>query len=261
MIDKDMILTSMEETNLLLPEIDGIIGYFNSDNYKANYSNDSHFISNRVSCATLTDENLDESIKEIIEKYKAKNLDFVWCVGPLTTPENIGDKLIQSGFEKMTPSDGLYLDNLQFQNIESEKLRISEIEITENMPVVSVFSKVFEAPLESSVKYHYMLYRADKFIKQRIYSAYTDNADDPIGCAYMTYFPDKPVALLSGAAVLPEFRNQGIYKNFLQQRVNDAIEDGIELLIILANQDSSASSCKKFGFKKVCELSFFKYLF
>ena len=58
---------------------------------------------------------------------------------------------------------------------------------------------------------------------------------------------------MGSAATIREYRGQGVYQEMLKTRISDALENNIEAIIVLANENTSAPICQKFGFKKLCE--------
>ncbi|MEZ5357730.1 MAG: hypothetical protein R3F48_02795 [Candidatus Zixiibacteriota bacterium] len=256
-----VITEAIERSNSLWPQIDGLVEYISTDRYLLNFSDDRHHFSNRVSLAKLTEANAESTIHEIIDFYRKRKLDFIWVIGPNSTPGNLAQYLECNEFIPVSPSDGLYMSNLKEYNMAETDFRISEIPIVEDAATIRIMAEGFEMPMESSVKFHRTLFLMKEKIRLRTYAALMDGVDEPVGCAFSTYYPDLPIALLSGATTLPEFRGRGMYRALLQKRINDVIGDSIKAVIVMADQRSSAPICHKFGFTKACELFIYKYCF
>ena len=90
-----------------------------------------------------------------------------------------------------------------------------------------------------------------------MYVAYDKKNNEPVAFGAITSIPDTKIAVLNGAATLPEYRKRGIYSSFLKIRYELAKSKGIEHLIIQAKEESSAPIAAKNGFEKVCELAFY----
>ena len=117
----------------------------------------------------------------------------------------------------------------------------------------------FTLPLDTSRRYHAILQKVSDRVKTRIYAVYADSRKDPVGCAYTTPLPGHRTALLSGAAILPGFRNRGLYRALLNRRLNDAIDDAIHTVVVVANSETSAPICRAFGFAKACDMVYFTH--
>lgn len=95
----------------------------------------------------------------------------------------------------------------------------------------------------------------------RAYVAREKTSGKYVGFAIMEMDKKGSYAILDGAAVLPEYRGKGIYRNMVAARIDDAAESNIKYLIIHAMKSTSAPICEKAGFKKACELNLYSYNF
>lgn len=259
MVDIDNIIKAIEKADSIYPPVDGLIEYLPAQNYIANYFDDPHPHSNRVSCAQLNESNADETIKELIDFYKSKKVNFMWAIGPNTSPANLDSFLLKNNFVHTDSANGLYLDDLKPYQLSQTDYEIKEIPVVADSPTIATMAEGFDMPYESSKKAHGILARFTPYLTLRTYAAYTKNVAHPIGCAFTTYFPDAPLALLVGGCTLKDYRGRGIYHVLLKKRINDVIADGINTVVVIANAATSAPICTKFGFKKACELKYYTY--
>ncbi|MBU0983686.1 MAG: GNAT family N-acetyltransferase, partial [candidate division Zixibacteria bacterium] len=152
--------------------------------------------------------------------------------------------------------DGMYLTDLRLSVDIAADVDIVEVPSDNPGTAVETFAVGFGAPLEVSRHFHRWISLAGKTLRTRVYLARIDGVRDPVACAYTTYFPDRPVALLGGAATLEDYRGRGIYTALLERRLADVRADGLEATIILADHSTSASICSHAGLTKACELGF-----
>ena len=106
-------IAAIEQADAVWPTVPGMLEYLESDSYRANYSDDSHCMSNRVSRARLDNDTAPAAIDRLVTFYNNRKLDFVWSVGPLSTPANLGELLEERGFNRLTRCDGLYLSGFE----------------------------------------------------------------------------------------------------------------------------------------------------
>ncbi|MBO0992985.1 GNAT family N-acetyltransferase [Bacillus sp. SD088] len=66
-----------------------------------------------------------------------------------------------------------------------------------------------------------------------------NNEGLPIGNAIFRISSDGQTMYLIGAAVLPEYRNKGVYHSLLQYRINKSKEEGCQLLTVQARARTS----------------------
>lgn len=65
---------------------------------------------NGVVSARLTEDDADEVIEEAVAYFGGRSLPFSWAVGPNTTPENLGERLVAHGFKGQEAQAGMAID-------------------------------------------------------------------------------------------------------------------------------------------------------
>ena len=78
-----------------------------------------------------------------------------------------------------------------------------------------------------------------------------DRDGTAVAYADLVFVPGTSVALLGGAATLPEHRGRGAYTALVAARLADAERAGAEAVIIQANRATSAPIAAKLGFEEI----------
>ncbi|MHA1745367.1 MAG: hypothetical protein ACTSWW_05170, partial [Promethearchaeota archaeon] len=68
-----------------------------------------HPFGNPVWGANFAEQDVQEKINTIVSQVKRKNIPFMWFVGALSKPQNLGDYLVKAGLIK-GESTGMYLN-------------------------------------------------------------------------------------------------------------------------------------------------------
>jgi len=248
------IIAALERAECLIPEIPGFLDYLAIPGITASTMDDPHPVSNRICNARLNSANVSDAIEAAIKFYTALGRGFSWAIGPGSTPADLGQRLADAGFERAFDTEGLYLTSFNVPIIPNPDYVISEISINDPEPVIEVISRGFNTSEESTRKFNEMLRLCQETILTRIFAAHTTDSNRIIACAYLTYYPDVPIALMGGAATLEEYRGRGLYTALMAHRLAAARRDNIEAVIVLADSTTSGPICKKIGFKKACDV-------
>src|SRR6266566_7014423 len=75
--------------------------------------------------------------------------------------------------------------------------------------------------------------------------------------AYATYFEDRPVISLSGAATVEAYRGRGLYRALVERRLRDAAAAGKTAAVIQAQAATSAPIIRRLGFTELFEFERF----
>ena len=255
-MDKETVIYAIERADCILPPIDGYLEYLNIDGVTVCVTPLPHSMANRVSNARLDAISAEPKIREIKKVFTGQKKAFSWTVGPHSSPSHLGQLLEGNGLEPTYGSDGMYMDIAGYEAKKYPGIKIIEVPADNPGEAVTIMVEGFGITEESSRFYHDMLYHSNKHLPCKIYIAY-DKEDRAVGCCYMTYYPDQPVALLGGATTIPGYRGRGFYTAMLSYRMEDARRDGMETVIIIADRTSSAPICRKNGFKKICNMELY----
>jgi hypothetical protein len=138
-------------------------------------------------------------------------------------------------------------------------LRIREVTPEEVAVASETMAEAFPAPKEVVHFMYKVLFRDRERLKTRIYLAYLEGIENPVGCSSMGFIPGKPIVHLRGAATNKRHRGRGIYSSLLARRLNDAKKEGAQAAVIQAIVTTSAPICRRLGFKELCDLAFYTW--
>jgi hypothetical protein len=258
-MDTQAIIEAIESTDTMIPNIPGLLEYLSIPGVEACVTELSDPAANRVSNAWLTEDNVAAVVDRIYQYYSSRNLAFSWVVGPSSTPRSLEDRLVDIGMENTISIDGMFFDDMNLDIPANPAIRITEQPLSDPGASIETMAEAFPMSPESSRHLHKLLARSWPALRSRIYLARLNDHDQAVACSYMTYLPDRPIALLCGAATMPAYRGKGMYTSMLGQRLADARADGIETLIVLADRSTSAPICSKIGFVKACEMEIYTW--
>jgi hypothetical protein len=252
--DRDTIIEAIERSDRLIPHIPGFNEYAMISGVLTYVTPADDPMANKALLARLEPENAAAAIGKVKAYFKEKSKSFSWIVGPSTTPLDLGSRLLANGFKQLLTVDGMYLPDPTAKIDVDSSVKVSELPVDEPGPAVEIMALGFNTTMEVSRYFHKMMALSSPRLRTRIYIAHLEGIETPVACAYATYYPEQPISLLSGGATLPAYRGRGVYKALLMRRLADIASDGIETVIVLADQRTSAPICAKAGFVRVCEL-------
>lgn len=252
--DRKKIIEAIEQSDRLIPHIPGFNEYATISGVLTYITPADDPMANKALFAHLEPETADAAIREVKAYFEEKSKSFSWIVGPSTTPLDLGSRLLACGFKHLLTVDGMYLSDPKVKIDAVSSIRVCELPVDEPGPAVEIMALGFNTTIEVSRYFHKMMVLSTPGLRTRIYVAHLEVIETPVACAYVTYYPNQPIALLSGGATLPAYRGRGVYKAMLARRLSDIALDRIETVIVLADQRTSAPICARVGFAKVCEL-------
>ena len=234
-----------------------------------------------VNWTNTTVDGIRKLIEEMKTYYSAPGGSFSWDVADFDKPDSdkIKDLLVKSGFVNI---------------IENEELmfRLTSANVKE---ILELYTKFQQSTASFTIKELNFLARLDKNIANiqiQSFPTYFTNYNDykqfaleiekrfklmgntnhyyvasineiPVGDAdlFVMKIDDVLFGYLGGAAVLPDYRKQGIYTALLQKRIIEAYNAGIKILQVSANKNTSASALKKHGFEIISTNTMYQYTF
>jgi GNAT superfamily N-acetyltransferase len=214
---------------------------------------------NMITSTSLTQESADDTIRVARDHFKAQGKAFGWVVGPSAAPADLGTRLEAAGLTKAFDAAGMVLTDLDTHFRINPALRIREVTPEEVAVASETLAEAFPAPTDVVHFMYRILFRDRERLKTRIYLAYLESVEAPVGCSSMGFVPDRPIVHLRGAATNKEYRGRGIYSSLLARRLMDARKDGAEAAVIQAMVTTSAPICRRLGFAKVCDLRFYTW--
>ncbi|MCX6836170.1 MAG: hypothetical protein NTW07_13785 [candidate division Zixibacteria bacterium] len=255
--DRQAIIDAIEQANCVIPQIPGYCDYATISGVLTCVSRADDPMSNKAMLARLDERTVEVAIERVIAHFAARRKPFSWIVGPGSTPADLGSRLLTFGFGQPLVCHGMYLPDPAINMAVNPSIKVREVPVAQPGPCVEIMASVFNMAIESSRSLHEIMAITAPQLRPRIYAAYVDSMDTPVACAYLTHFPDRPIALLCGGATPQEYRGRGVYKALLARRLADITREGINTVIVLADQRTSAPICARAVFAKVCDLQMY----
>jgi len=264
-VENQMILDAIEFALFMMNEVEGVSKRYQHDSLKGSIWPALDFEEfNRVGKARLQNDQLDDTIREVIKTYSNLGITKIgWHVTPQSTPKNIPEALIQQGFSYDSSVWGMFRDIEQPMDFSiTDEFDFKEFNTT---GILQLYDDP-ENRRRMEISYGMPPGTADilKLAAVRLlelegyaYIAYEKSNNELVAFSGITYIPNTSMALLSGAATMPEYRNRSIYSSMLKLRYERAKSDNLTHLIIQAKEHTSAPIAAKFGFEKVCEIPFY----
>ncbi|MCG3259013.1 MAG: GNAT family N-acetyltransferase [Candidatus Heimdallarchaeota archaeon] len=259
------ILDAIENSMFMHSGIEGVLEELEDESVKGYVCpmvNHEEF--NVVGKARLSENETEQKIAEITDYYKSKGLSvFSWVLSPQSKPYDLEQKLIDFGFKKEIPVLGMVRPvskELELEiNDEFEYKSYRDIEAVEliKSPMIQKLAERAYGMPEGAGQIFNLIGDRLLNIDYNLYIAYDKTNNEPVAFGAISTIPDTKIAVLNGAATLPEYRKRGIYSSFLKLRYELAKSKGLEQLIIQAKEATSAPIASKYGFEKVCELPFY----
>lgn len=254
-ITDDAILHTIEDSFFLGPETPGILEYLDFDGVRGKYSPllSSPF-SNLMVKTMLTPADADTVIQTVRDQFAAWNKAFGWMVSDSTTPADMAQRLQAAGFAKAFELAGMSL-NVNHPITTNPTVRVRRAVASDAALISDLFHRAYPMPksVSESLVSNWQPTRDMKYL------AYVEGVDEPVAVASQTYFLDKPIALLGGAATLPEYRGWGIYTSLVAHRLKSAGDDGKQIAVIPATRGTSAPICQKLGFAERCSMEIYAW--
>lgn len=213
---------------------------------------------NRVACTINTCS--AEKIQAVQQFYKASKAGFTWVVDERQIEEKLPEQLIASGFHpaRFHRVAGMALERASGVTNTCHGIDLDIQEVDQEV-VDAQMDAVIRASGVNNDQYVRLIMSRDANITTTVYFAYENNKEGPIGYAKSCFLENSRVHMLLGAAVLPEYRNHGVYSALLQHRIEVAERQGVTTHIIQSQRNSSFSTCARFGFREVSSLEFYEW--
>lgn len=262
-ISRQILIDAIDCGMFLLPElpgrvtelaIPGLIGR-SIGGLEAEHASDA-FVS-LVGAARLADENADEAIRQVYERFAREQRGFGWIVGPLSTPADLRERLARLGMKKVIELAGMAYTHLDLLIPGNPAVAIREVTPDE----VDIASRLLAEAIGFTLAGARATVEALAFstspLRRRAYLAYLPGETAPVGYASMVHFPGQPLVGLYCAATLKRVRGQGVYTSLVARRLADAYRQGARAAVIEAVRTTSAPICKKLGFEELCTLDWY----
>jgi GNAT superfamily N-acetyltransferase len=197
----------------------------------------------------LTEDSVTQTIDRVEAMLGLKGLDEAsWWLSELSTPEDLGARLVEAGFVPDDPPEltALVIDEPPAGEPSVEVRRAETLE--EVLQALEIDWEAFGAPEDerdrrrAEAEASWPQLQAND--RHATYLAFDD--DKPIGFGRVVFTPEG--GLLLGGATLPEARGKGVYTALVHARWEAAVERHVPRLIVAAGP-LSAPILARLGFR------------
>jgi len=208
--------------------------------------------------ANFTEQEVKEKVSTLISQAKRKNIPFMWGVGALSKPYNLGDYIVKAGLIKHE-SPGMYLnlteiDETKYQvALDQSKIKIERVS---NPKEEEQWSDICSTAFGME-KIKDEVGRIWRVIFKFCDSYLATIEGKPVGASLVLY--GSGVAGIYCVAVCSEYRNRGIGKAITMAPLLQAKKKGYEISVLTASQ-LGFSVYSKIGFKECCKHETYIYI-
>ena len=244
LLDRDALAAAAEDGLFLMPAVPGLIELVDMPGVRGRIAADASPSANTVgSDGTRADR---ATLMTLVDRFRQERKGCCWWRGgPREAPS--GPELSAAGF---TLSEhivvALAVDDLSLPIPLEPDVTVREAYPGDYDLVLSLFMDGFSTALDFSRVFVDSLLLTE--YPCRFYIASIGRT--PAAMAFATYFDDRPVVSLSGAATLPAFRGRGLYRALVSRRMRDAAADGKTAAVIQA-RTTSAPILRRVGFSEL----------
>ncbi len=202
---------------------------------------------NYVVSALFSEKTAQKRVQEIVSLYP--KIPFSWWVGPLDTPTNLEEFLLQEGFSYKEENIGMYLDLTSFTSASSSKLTFTQV-LTKKL--LQDFCSVFVSIGGNPETYEKLYSKIPTSLYQEGYSL-----EMYIGYANGVPAVTGMLVLHAGCAGIyyvmthPQMRNQGHGSAMMQHLLQRAKDLGYFLATLQASHEGK-NLHTRLGFQEAC---------
>lgn len=212
---------------------------------------------NGVFHSELAEDECDGAIERAKQHFRLSGVPMSWVVTPRTRPLDFESKLAEHGFELAAVCVGMHAPTSGHRIAKSEAVKFKELGL-ENLGDYLIVQRdawnIDTAGLEFFRKKLIRQFSSNVPRERVTLLAYLD--DVAVGCGSMGAFGDH--GGLFNCAIVPKYRNYGIYRTLVARRLEKLAEMGIEDTFIHCIKETSAPICKKLGFAELCEVKHYR---
>ena len=253
-------LTSAVESSLhVYPPVSGLSEDLGIKGVRGRVTDLSHPLANLVGMADIEPGDVDATLQMVRNRYSRGRKGYGWVTGPLTRPQDLGERLVASGLKKADEMAGMALTDLSVLIPVDPRIEVREATLHEAQAASGMMARAYDMPEDVARFFNVLLAMTGSKVKNSGYFAYVDGTPEPVGWSYLVYLPDSPIVLLGGAATLPEHRGRGIYSALVAKRLADARAEGRTAAVVQAVRSTSAPIATKLGFREICGLEFYAW--
>jgi GNAT superfamily N-acetyltransferase len=207
---------------------------------------------NMVGMARLTAATVDQAIDRVQGVFAG--LPFTWMVGPLSQPGELTTHLRAHGLIPFQTLAGVVLDDLTAVPPAPSAWTVQEASLPAALRWAPQLAGSYGFGL-SADGFRYLLTALTQSAAGpgHVFLAFPEAGGDPVGWGVLVPVTTE-VALLSGSAVAPPYRGQGVYRALVAARLQAARASGFRAVLVTAVEDTSAPILGRLGFRRVCRL-------
>lgn len=204
-----------------------------------------------VQRARWSEDDAERGIDEALAFFAARDLPFVWSVGPDSTPPSLGERLRRRGLTleataarmaAALPIAGLRTnDAIVVREADDEATMLDSLRVENSLRESPYDDATLRATLDERMAYVRCPSRSRRFAV-----AYLDG--EAVASARWRYEEERRGVHLSGAETRPDRRSRGAYSTLVAYRTARAIERGLRHATIFADLATSAPILRRRGF-------------
>ncbi|MBC7002953.1 GNAT family N-acetyltransferase [Photobacterium sp. BZF1] len=215
-------------------DTDGVVKFV-SDNPQGSY----------ISFYSLDEQSAKAAIEREVAYFSQLGKAFEWKTYCADVPQNIGELLLNFGFEQEESESFMALDLSTVSEREVDDSLIVEVTDAKGIrDAVSVQEQVWGGNYDWQYA-HLLNMKTQTPDNISIYVVY--DGGKPVTSAWIMFNGDSPFAGIWGGSTIAEYRGRGHYSLLLNKRINEAKLRGKQYLIIDAS-DMSRPIVEKHGF-------------
>jgi GNAT superfamily N-acetyltransferase len=258
-VTKNDLITALEESFFIYPPIPGMTTPISVPGISGHSSPVSNPEANMVGRARLTPQNVDDAIESVKNIFRREGKKVGWFIGPSSTPLDMPERLAAAGFVPEVEEAGMALTDLAKSIRANPQIRVERVTADQRREAAPLLARAFDMP-DDVARYIVDYFAAlGSQLTVMMYLAYVEDRIHPVAFADSIFLPEQPIAIMQGAATLPEYRGRGIYSTLLARRLEDARNSGMQGAVIQAVRSTSAAIVAKLGFEEVCSLQLYSW--
>jgi ribosomal protein S18 acetylase RimI-like enzyme len=212
---------------------------------------------NGVFGAQLTITQIDPTITEQIDYFKARGLSFYWWTGPATRPSDLEHRLLAHGLVDQGSVPGMAMDLAQLPDKVSMPDGFEIVTVTDEATLHQWVDAVLQGNGIPEAA-HDTFYQLEQGIglesRSGLYFGLLNG--QPVACS--TLHLESGVAGIYGVATAPEVRGRGIGTAMTLKSYLDARDKGYRVGVLQSSAMGN-SVYRRMGFKKFCDLGVYLY--
>lgn len=232
----------------LLP--DGVLDSFGVDGVVGFYTGQPMPEANVVGQARLERGNVDTTITQIAERFAT--VPYLWTVGPLSTPDNLPERLEHHGLRAGATLVGMVFDAQDVMAPDSP-WNVKRVTLDEALRHAEPLAGAYGMGMTAKSFGHVLRSVGASSAGAAVYLAKDRATSAVVGYGVSVPLGSR-VVFLSGSATVPAFRGRGVYRALVGARLHAAFTAGVEAALITAVADTSAPICARMGFRACCTI-------